>query len=520
STPTLAAFSKQRVVDNGVGVDIVCMSQPPLHLVPLLVSKESQFASNPYWLRQCFYSNTHQMDSHLKYRPARFVPRVVGARPSGDSTFISSCHLMTPRPDDEEPAQVRDYPPTHTATPTDTHTQIESSETDTHAKTHVNVDSNTNADGKIHTGGSVSGSGGRAFGGAKGSVPNKDMKARHKLHDDQVFTATKPPQSPYYSLQGGMAGSLAKLSLAPSCTSNSNTYTNGGIIYPNVLGGPESRTLGAGPSGTEAGAFGSLASNSMGVSEHQYHTNNQYISSQLSGSIRQSQPQALHSQSHTRLPTRANAPVQVQANTLYAQGEALSRGTEHQPLTAGNSEPSGMWKMDELSAMGSHSGQLNGNAQYLTSSHATYSPTSNANYHRNTPSRAHTPLSNIMTMFTQPTPSQAHNHPHSQQHSYAQVHGHTHGYTNTGTSMSMNVNMNVNGTGSGNAHGQPQTYAQMYGQHSNTTHAPSRTQPGTPQAHNAHMSTTKSLGSRDPLTGRHHSMQPMDGTPPTMPMHV
>lgn len=53
--PTLAQITKQRMLDNGTGIDFLSLSQPPLHSVPLFLincSEEntSDFYEVPHWV--------------------------------------------------------------------------------------------------------------------------------------------------------------------------------------------------------------------------------------------------------------------------------------------------------------------------------------------------------------------------------------------------------------------------------------------------------------------------------------
>jgi Vacuolar membrane-associated protein Iml1 len=43
---TLSQMTKQRMMDNGIGCDIVSMARPPLHLVPLFITKKRQFTAS------------------------------------------------------------------------------------------------------------------------------------------------------------------------------------------------------------------------------------------------------------------------------------------------------------------------------------------------------------------------------------------------------------------------------------------------------------------------------------------
>lgn len=76
----LTIITKQRIIDNGIGSDLVCLGEEPLHAVPLFRFYNKQMPRNapsvaddynmPHWINLSFYSTSHQNIY------TSFVPRI------------------------------------------------------------------------------------------------------------------------------------------------------------------------------------------------------------------------------------------------------------------------------------------------------------------------------------------------------------------------------------------------------------------------------------------------------------
>ncbi|XP_038057653.1 GATOR complex protein DEPDC5-like isoform X1 [Patiria miniata] len=102
----LYKITKQRMIDNGIGSDLVCMAEQPLHAVPLLRFQSTSTHpsvrdySIPHWLNYSFYTAQGQREKCHIY--SSFTPRIKLAekKESADSTPSSIPHLP-PLPEDK-----------------------------------------------------------------------------------------------------------------------------------------------------------------------------------------------------------------------------------------------------------------------------------------------------------------------------------------------------------------------------------------------------------------------------------
>ncbi|KAJ9573995.1 hypothetical protein L9F63_008625, partial [Diploptera punctata] len=127
----LTNVTKQRIIDNGVGSDLVCVGEQPLHAVPLLKfhNKDTSFSaaddySMPHWINLSFYS------TNKKVAYSTFIPRIKlppkRAKPSATcgGNLIQSTKSKLIQEDECMPNSLFDYdaydaqvfqlPPVHT----------------------------------------------------------------------------------------------------------------------------------------------------------------------------------------------------------------------------------------------------------------------------------------------------------------------------------------------------------------------------------------------------------------------
>lgn len=82
----LTVITKQRIIDSGVGSDLICVGEQPLHAVPLLKfhhkdpkTSPSADYSMPHWINLSFYNKGHKV-AYSNFTPRIKVPGDVEAR--------------------------------------------------------------------------------------------------------------------------------------------------------------------------------------------------------------------------------------------------------------------------------------------------------------------------------------------------------------------------------------------------------------------------------------------------------
>lgn len=111
----LMILTKQRMIDNGIGVDLVCMGEQPLHAVPLFklhnrsAPRDSCLGDDyniPHWINHSFYTSKSQLFCNS------FTPRIklAGKKPASEKAKNGrDTSLGTPKePENALPIQV-DY---------------------------------------------------------------------------------------------------------------------------------------------------------------------------------------------------------------------------------------------------------------------------------------------------------------------------------------------------------------------------------------------------------------------------
>ena len=127
----LQAITKQRIIDSGVGSDLICVGEQPLHSVPLFKmhtrgseqGRQDDY-SMPHWINLSFYT-TNRKIGYSTFVPRIKLPPLKDKRLSLDSARALTCHFPKPSdihnmPDspfalDEYDAQVFSLPPPKSA---------------------------------------------------------------------------------------------------------------------------------------------------------------------------------------------------------------------------------------------------------------------------------------------------------------------------------------------------------------------------------------------------------------------
>nr|CAD7570654.1 unnamed protein product [Timema californicum] len=128
----LTNVTKQRIIDNGVGSDLVCVGEQPLHAVPLLKFHNKDTSLNaaddysmPHWINLSFYS-TNKKVAYSNFIPRiKLPPKRAKPCPAADIRFIPSAKSKLIQEDECMPNSLFDYdaydaqvfqlPPVHTA---------------------------------------------------------------------------------------------------------------------------------------------------------------------------------------------------------------------------------------------------------------------------------------------------------------------------------------------------------------------------------------------------------------------
>ncbi|XP_012252064.2 GATOR complex protein Iml1 isoform X6 [Athalia rosae] len=127
----LTNVTKQRIIDNGVGSDLVCVGEQPLHAVPLLKFHNKDTSINaaddysmPHWINLSFYS-TNKKIPYSTFIPRIKLPPKVSKPPAENGKLpnkakllqedASECLHNTLFDYDAYDAQVFQLPPVHTA---------------------------------------------------------------------------------------------------------------------------------------------------------------------------------------------------------------------------------------------------------------------------------------------------------------------------------------------------------------------------------------------------------------------
>ncbi|KAL6430041.1 hypothetical protein ACFW04_007680 [Cataglyphis niger] len=96
----LTNVTKQRIIDNGVGSDLVCVGEQPLHAVPLLKFHNKDSSTNapddysmPHWINLSFYS-TNKKIPHSTFIPRIKLPQRVSKHPADNEKLHCKARLL------------------------------------------------------------------------------------------------------------------------------------------------------------------------------------------------------------------------------------------------------------------------------------------------------------------------------------------------------------------------------------------------------------------------------------------
>lgn len=94
----LTKITKERVIDNGIGSDLVCLGEQPLHAVPLFKYETADSFDVPHWINLSFYKSSET----VRYCNSNFLPcSKIKIRKTNDKSLIPEKVLPGYIPDKE-----------------------------------------------------------------------------------------------------------------------------------------------------------------------------------------------------------------------------------------------------------------------------------------------------------------------------------------------------------------------------------------------------------------------------------